>query len=139
MAAESETSQRSAGDPTGGRCGRATLLLYRHASNEAVTGVTAPRGMADSAAAWNIWQLVCCNTRLLWEGQRSVVSAYRRCATDRCRKHRHDEKETQLQVQPKKKKKKGTGKHFTDRAHAPSNHHSTEQNNTEYLTSKSLE
>ena len=73
--------------PVSGRCGRAMLLLHRHASNEAATGVTAPRGMADSAAAWNIWQLVCCNTRLLWEGQRSVVSAYRRRATDRCRKH----------------------------------------------------
>ena len=35
--------------------------------------------------------------------------------------------------------KKGTGKNLTDRAHAPSNHHSTEQNNTEYLASKSLE
>ena len=49
--------------------------------------------------------------------------------------HRHDEKETQPQVQPKK----GTGKNVTDRAHAPSNHHSTEQNNTEYLASKSLD
>ena len=136
MAAESETSQRSAGDPTGGRCGRATLLLCRHASNEAVTGVTAPQGMADSAAAWNIWQLVCCNTRLLWEGQRSVVSAYRRCATDRCRKHTGT---TKKKRNSRYNQKKGTGKNFTDRAHAPSNHHSTELNNTEYLASKSLE
>ena len=108
MAAESETSQRSAGDPTGGRCGRATLLLYRHASNEAVTGVTAPRGMADSAVAWNIWQLVWCNTRLLWEGQRSVVSAYRRCATDRSRKHTGTtKKKRNSRYNQKKKKERG--------------------------------
>ena len=122
-----------------GRCGRAMLLLHRHASNEAATGVTAPRGMADSAAAWNIWQLVCCNTRLLWEGQPSVVSAYRRRATDRCRKHTGTTKKKRNPRYNPPPKKKGTGKNVIDRAHAPSNHHSTEQNNTEYLASKSLE
>ena len=35
--------------------------------------------------------------------------------------------------------KKGTGKNVTDWAHLPSNHYGTEQNNTEYLASKSLE
>ena len=129
------TSQRSAGDPSDGRCGWAMLLLYRHASNEAVTGVTVPRGMAHSAAAWNIWQLVCCSTRLLWEGQRSVVSAYRRCATDRCRKHTGTtKKKSNLRYT-----QKGTGKNVNDWAHVPSNHNGTEHNNTEYLAWKNLE
>ena len=40
--------------PVAGDAGWQCSFLYRHASNEAVTGVTAPQGMADSAAAWNI-------------------------------------------------------------------------------------
>ena len=93
--------------PLAGDAGGRLLLLYRHVSDEAVTGVTAPRGMADSAAAWNIWRLVCCNTRLLWEGQRSVVSAYRRCATDRCRKHTGTTKKKRIpRYNPKKERGK---------------------------------
>ena len=49
--------------------------------------------------------------------------------------HRHDEKERLPQVRPKKEQEKMS---LTHRVHVHLNNYGTEQNNTEYLESKSL-